>query len=150
MCKIVEVSELLTFQEVKILLQSLGYDSITGIRMPEEQLTREAVIKLLHQMSEKGLLRAKGERFIMDSRIGEMMVCMGQPDKTVFYDSGDSWFPSYFCYMKEEQVLVSELYPVKKDVLKLTLFNREEYEKWKEQMPDDIRRCGSADSGEDL
>lgn len=150
MCEIVEISELLTFREVKILLQSLGYDSIAGIRMPEEQLTREAVIKLLHQMCEKGLLRAKEGLFIIDSRIGEMMVCMGQPDETVFYDSGDCWSPSYFCYIKEELVLVSELYPVKKDVLKLTLFNREEYEKWKEQMPDDIRRCGSADSGEDL
>ena len=138
MDEIIEISELLSFREIMILLQGIGCETTVGIVMTEEILSEEELVTTLYEMADKGILEAKGEEFLMDAKIGKMMLCMGEPERFFELVPEDGELPGYFCYEREGYILITQLFPRKKDMLKLTLLEQNEYERWKERMIDDI------------
>ena len=150
MDEIIEISQLLSFREIMILLQGIGYKTTIGIAMTEEILSEEELVTTLYEMAEKGILETKGEEFLVDRQIGEMMLCMGEPERFFEFVPGEEELPGYFCYERNGYILITQLFPRKKDTLKLTLLELSEYERWKERMIDDIGGYQSTDNGEDL
>lgn len=151
MDEVLEISRILSFSEIRILLQSLGCETTAGFIMPEEMLSEEELTKILYGMTEKGILEAKEDQFLIDRQVGKMMLCMGEPERFFeFMPEEAGELPAYFCYVKDCHVLITQMFPRKKDMLKLTLYEWNDYERWKEQMIDDIGGYQSTDYGEEL
>ncbi|MDD2980438.1 MAG: hypothetical protein PHN80_10740 [Hespellia sp.] len=131
--KVMQVSELLSFREIRILLQSLGYDQVTGICLQSELLTEEEIVVEFQKMVKKGILTEQGGHFILEKRIGRMMACMGNPEATFVLFEERNDLPTCYCYRKCGEILISELYQIKRNTLKLLLLEESEYEQWKEE-----------------
>lgn len=50
---------ILTFDEIRILLYSLGFTSCEGIYMPQKEFTPSEVLKAVHSLERRGLLTAE-------------------------------------------------------------------------------------------
>lgn len=133
-----EISVLLTFSELRLLLQAAGYQEINGIYMEQETVSEYEVICILKQLTQKGLLQAEDDRFVIQKQLGNMLRCMGEPGSSFVLEFQDGQF--FYCYERGEFVLVTSLFQRKEKTMKLSLFSEKEYRSWKEQMLNDTGR----------
>lgn len=127
---------LLTFQEILLLLQSLGYTEVRGIRLESKKADKEGVIRLIGGLVDKGLLIPEEETFRIEEKLGRMMVCMGEPEQDYELEYDGELF---YCYEREEDALVTSLYQRRPEMLELRFFTEGGLKKWKEEMRDDTR-----------
>ena len=138
----------LTGQQLGILLQSMGTWEIEGICVPMERATDEETVLLIHTMVRQGILEVRENRFAIEKTLGEMLVCMVTASQKFPLEFSDGQF--FFCYPKDDSILLTSLYQRKRNALKLTMMNKIEYGEWKEEMFRDIGRNRGAGDGEDL
>lgn len=137
MAEIVEEGKLFTFDELRILLFTCGIREIEGVYMSDKKLSEEEVIRALQHMSECGMITAGEAKFQIQEEVQSMLRIMGKPEKTYIWTLDNE---DYFCYETSDKIVVSTYYWKKKETLKLRLFSRDAFMKWKEQMENDY--CG--------
>ena len=127
---------ILSFDEFRILLASLGYASVDGIFMEEKQFTRSDVIQSLFRLQNGECIMADAEAFSLDTELETMLRTVGEPDGTEVLEADNG--RQVFCYYKGEYVTVSERYYEKKDTIRLYGFTLEAFALWrKENFSDD-------------
>lgn len=131
--KVIEINVLLTYRELKILLQSLGYSQIQGIYLPPDKLSDEEVIRTLHDMSVKKIINKKETHFVIEKKLGQMLQCMGSADQSFSLHEDRMDVPTSYCYQKGEHILVSELCEWRSNTMRLILFDREGFQQWKKE-----------------
>lgn len=142
---VVETGVLFTFDELKVLLYGMGVRTMEGIYMGETPLKDREIIVALHQMSLRGVIAVEqdgteGDGFSIRQDVRQMLEIMAYPEETFVWEIQQFGGPEFFCYRKDEHVVVSERYWRKKDALKLRVFSEEEFEQWKGQILDDYNR----------
>lgn len=127
---------ILSFDEFRILLASMGYASIDGIFMEEKQFTRSDVIQSLFRLQNGECIMAGDEAFSLDEELEKMLHTVGEPDGTEVLEADNG--RQVFCYYKDDHVTVSERYYEKKETIRLYGFTREAFALWrKENFNDD-------------
>lgn len=135
MKEMIEKGLVITFDELRVLLGGMGIRSIEGVYMPEKAFTEKEVADALFHLSERELIRAEEDAFVIEPKLKEMLRIIAEPAGTYILDVPGA--AEYFCYSVPGAVAVSELYRRKRDALKLRLFTAEEFDAWKEQMKSD-------------
>lgn len=135
--EMIEKGFILSFDELRILLHSLGVRTVEGVYMPEKEFTDSEVIKALHHLAKSGLILSAGERFLIREDLREVLEAVSRPEASFFWRSESEGGQEYYCYVVPGRVAVSERYWKKSDTIKLRLFTVEEFEAWKEQAEDD-------------
>lgn len=133
MAEAVENGLILSFDEIRILLYSLGIREVEGIYMPEKKFAEDDIVRALQHMSRRGLITAVDAEFIIREDLIKMLTVMGRPDGTMIWGREETGGPEYFCYIAPDRIVVSERYWKKKDALKLRMFTAEAFEAWREQ-----------------
>lgn len=120
-----ESGVLLTFQELALLLQSAGVKYINGFCLSESEISDEEVIQLIGSLVRKGILKTSDTEFYMEDMVEKMIRCIGWPDEDYEIEQ-ENW--QIYCYEKEEDVLVTKIYPVREKTLELILYSKEEFQ----------------------
>jgi len=136
---------LLSFDEVRILLYSLGFTSCEGIHMPEKEFSPQEILQAMHAMSRRGLLVANdaqdGPQFTIRSDLLQMLSAMGNPGGTMIYRQGETlpgFSPElnngreFFCYIIPDYILVTERDWTRREYLRLRAMSPEAFAEWKE------------------
>lgn len=138
--EMVEAGIILSFDEFRILLYSMGIQTVEGIYMPEKKFSVQDIIQALHHMSVRGIIVAEQDAFTIRKDLLKILEIVGNPGQTIIWrpDITDEVVVAskqqYFCYIAQEQVVVSERYWKKKDTLKLRRFTKKEFEQWRKQV----------------
>lgn len=138
--EVIEKGIFLTFDEIRVLLYSMGVSELQGVYMPEKTFRDEEIIFAMHHMSEAGFIKAEEERFLIREDIKDILKIMAAPLRTDIWRPMGAEGPAFFLYFTGDEVVVSERYWRKKDTLKLTMFGKDDFEKWREEFMDDYRR----------
>ncbi len=146
--EIIEKGIFLTFDEIRILLYGMGVAEIDGVYMPEKNFRKEEIITAIHHLSEAGFIRAGDEKFYIREDIRELLEIMAEPERTEIWRPSGQTGPAFFLYIKGERVVVSEKFWRKHDTLKLKVFEKEVFKKWREEYMDDYCGDRSPDDGE--
>lgn len=140
MAEMIEKGILLTFDELKILLYGSKVTQIEGVYMPEKIFSSQEIAGALNHLSRIGFIKAGEERFHIREDIKEIIGIMAQPDRTGILKPDCAEYPSFFWYVRGEHAVVSEQFGRKKETLRLMLYERNAFERWKEELPDDYCR----------
>lgn len=136
---------LLSYDEVRILLYSLGYTSCEGIHMPGKQFSPEEILQAMHAMYRRGLLSPvdteEGSHFAIRGDLQQMLNAMGNPGGTLIYRQGETlpgFSPElnngreFFCYIVPDYVLVTERDWTRRDILRLRAMSPTGFSEWKD------------------
>lgn len=145
--KMLERGIILTFDELRILLQALGAEEIEGVYMPEKTFTEEEVLQAMQHLVHYRILQVKGDGFYIREDIKEILAVIVSPEKTFLFDREDE-NPQYFCYLAGEQIVVSEQYWRKKETVQLRWFSPVEFNRWKETVESGNREERGIDQGD--
>lgn len=115
---------LISFQEIRILLYVRGVREIEGIYMPDHKYTDQEVVDNLYGMVKNNFISVENEEFVPREDLERILKVMSQAQETFILDP-------YFCYEWEGLIVVCERYWKKKDMLRIRMFTREEFEAWK-------------------
>lgn len=129
-----ESGVILSFYELFFLLQSAGINTINGFFMDVAQISEEETIQLAASLERKGILSAKDTAFEMERSVEKMIRCMGWPDRDFL---AEKEYEMFYCYEREEMVLVTRLYPARKNALELILYTKEQFQKEFEKQEDE-------------
>ncbi len=126
---------ILSFDELRILLASLGYGSVDGIFMEEKEFKRSDVIQSLFHMQKAECITPHDDVFSLDEELEKILRAVGEPDGTEVLEADNG--RQVFCYYKGDVVAVSERYFEKKDTLRLYGFKRDVFDLWRKENFDD-------------
>ena len=133
---------LLSFDEVRILLYSMGITSCEGIQMPEKQFSPQEILQAMHALYRRGLLISdESPHFLIRSDLLKMLSAMGNPGGTMIYRQGET-LPGFseemnngrefFCYIVPDYILVTERDWTRRDFLRLRAMTPIGFSEWKE------------------
>ena len=95
MHQVIDREILLSFDEMRILLYNMGFKSIRGILMPQEEFRREEIIRSMHHMSLHGMICFTEEGFQIRPDLEELLRVIGE-DRSDFilgpYADGSAFF----------------------------------------------------------
>lgn len=165
-----EKSIILSFDEIRILLYSLGFTSCEGIYMPRKEFTPQEIIKAIFDMVKRGLLIVRGEDegirelstdmlsgktledgFIMDPALHSMMMAMGNPGGSFEYRPGEDTAgfyieynngPEYYVYVLPDYYLVADRDWTRSDSLRLRAMNTQSFLAWRDEREEEERENG--------
>ncbi len=115
---------LISFQEIRILLYVRGVREIEGIYMPDHKYTDQEVVDNLYGMVKNNFISVENEEFVPREDLERILKIMSQAQENFILGP-------YFCYESEGLIVVCERYWKKKDMLRIRMFTREEFEAWK-------------------
>lgn len=122
----VEKGILLTFQELMLLLQSVGVQYMNGFYRAEGEISDQEVLFLTESLVKKGVLIAAEQEFFLDDTVEAMLRCMGWPDEDYELEQENA---VVYCYERSEKVLVTKIYSMKENTLELVLYSKEEFQR---------------------
>lgn len=156
-----EQSVLLTFDEVRILLYSLGFTKCEGIYMPEKEFSEKTVIRTMHKLSKRKLLDVdvSGDRtrFVLKPSLERMLMTMGSPAGTFIYRPGESLpgfsldfynGPEYFCYMAPDYCLIAERDWTRRESLRLRTMDLDRFRSWQKERELEAQETMDGQSGQ--
>lgn len=141
MAVVIEKSILLTFDEMRIMLYGMGVSEIDGVYMPEKNFCESEIISTLHHLSEAGFIEAGEDKFHIRKDVRSILEIVAAPEWTDIWKPVGDEGPAFFLYFTDGSVVASERFWRKKDTLRLTLFKRDEFERWREEYMNDY--CGN-------
>ena len=115
----------LTFRERTLLLHSVGVRYINGFCLSESEISDEEVIQLIGSLVRKGILKTSDTEFYMEDMVEKMICCIVWPDEDYEIEQENGHI---YCYEKEENALVTKIYPVREKTLELILYSKEEFQ----------------------
>lgn len=126
---------ILSFDEFRILLASLGYGSVDGIFMEQKQFVKSDVIQSMFAMQKAECIVPLENAFLLDEELEKILRAVGEPDDTELLEADNG--RQVFCYYRGKIVAVSERYFEKKDTIRLCGFTREGFALWRKENFDD-------------
>lgn len=112
----IQESRWLKFEELRILLQGLGYETVVGYFMGNEMLDKKRVLLLLYELEEKGIIQAQEECFTVDPLLEKMLLWMGRPEKVFSVEYEENQF---LIYLQGQVMLIVEPFAEKDQCLRL-------------------------------
>ena len=125
-------SWILSFDELRVLLFSLGFDKNEGILMNEKTFTESEVLFTLHHLTQKSLLSVNEESFEMIPELKKYLTIIGKPESTQVISGEDG--REYFVYFGTEEAAVTERYWQRKDAIRITGMPLETYREWRQSI----------------
>lgn len=131
-----ETVYLFSFEELFLLFQSQGIFSVRGIYMEQGKVSGQRVLLILDKLASRGIIRAEEESFKLSESVWDILNCMAYPelDMELILDG-----EQYYYYERENRIVVTEIGKTKKKTLKVRVFEREEFLRWKREAEDDYR-----------
>lgn len=121
--KEIKESRWLKFEELRILLQGLGYETVVGYFMGSEKIDKKRTLLLLYEMEEKGMIQVQEECFVIESMLEKMLFCMGKPEKVFSVEYEENQF---LIYLQKNEMLIVENFIEKDRCLRLSLWESSE------------------------
>lgn len=160
--EIIKRNIILTFDELRILLYSQGYRRCEGVYMPCKDFAPEDIIEALRKLEQNGLLTvdkaapaaqalplvfgdepdnpkddadSPDEEFYIRSDLLKMIHIMGDPGATEILRTDHEH--RVFCYYSEQGIVVSERYHGRKECVRLTYYDAEEFAGWRAELEEE-------------
>lgn len=160
-----EKTVILSFDEIRILLYSLGFESCEGIFMPRKEFSPQEILKAVYSMEKRGFLLLDENRpvehpagggeaadgqphFIILPRLKKMIQTMGKPGGSFEYRPGEN-LPGfskdlyngteYYCYMLPDYCVVAERDWTRRESLRLRAMDMEAFTAWRQERDDEAR-----------
>lgn len=137
-----ETAYIFTFDELRILLYSLGFTQCEGVRMPEKDFSAAEVIEGIRNLAAEGVAVPEEDGFRIAEDVARMLRVIGAPITTFSFEAGGA---QYFCYVSDDAVVVSERYWERAEAVRLRMLDTAAFTAWREGLEDDHREGGSAD-----
>ena len=109
--------------------------------MPEKDFSETEVITSLHQLSESGYIIAEEDKFTVREDIQHLLELIAFPEGTDIWKPKGEEGPAFFLYYAGNHVVVSERFWRKRDTIRFTMFEKKDFEIWRNEYIDDS--CGS-------
>ena len=155
---------LFTFDEIRVLLYSLGFTSCEGIFMPGKDYTGQKVLQTVNGLVRRGLLEVPEdlrdreyqacpgkEQFVMRPWLYQMMMAMGNPSGTMIYRPGEKYpgypeelysGPEYFCYFLPDYCLLTERDWTRKESMRLRAMDMKAFTAWRQEQEEEAEKAG--------
>lgn len=154
MRQISDRSIILTFDQIRILLYSLGFDSCEGVFMPGKEFSPQEILKAINSLVNRGLLMLKEEggkksdamdkrpHFDIDPGLREMMLAIGSPGGAFEYRPGEGLpgfskelynGPEYYCYILPDYCLVVQRDWTRAESLRLRAMDPLMFSLWRQE-----------------
>ncbi len=125
-------SWILSFDELRVLLFSLGFEKNEGILMDEKTFTESEVLFTLHHLTQKNLLGLNEDRFEIIPELKKYLTIIGKPESSQIINGEDG--REYFVYFGTEEAAVTERYWQRKDAIRITGMSLEDYREWRQSI----------------
>ena len=133
-------SYILTYDEFRILLYSFGITQVNGIIMEEKEFSESNVVQAMHHLWIIGFLMSEGDSFHIEDGLYQIMDVIAHALAWELLEfKRDS--ASYYCYIRGNDVAISEKYWNKPNSLRLHHMKLDEFNQWKERINDDHSQC---------
>lgn len=147
---VIERGVYLTFDEIRILLYGMGVTEIEGVYMPVKEFSKEDVVTAMQHMAKRGFIEASADKFLVRADIRSMLGIIAEPERTGVWRPRGKEGPAFFLYMKGNQTVAGEESARMKETVRFTLFDKEAFARWREELTDDHHRGGSAGDGDEI
>lgn len=124
---------IISYDELKILLYNRGFRSCKGILMPDRPVSDDEVLRTMNKLALKGMIIAEEDYFVINPELVQIIDLIGDPASSYSFSNPESG-QLYYCYISEQQIVVSENYWKKKDTLLLRKFTPAEFIAWREEL----------------
>lgn len=94
----------LSIPEFRVLLQAARIPGIYGMKLPEE-LTDKEIAQAVYRLTQRGILKVKQNRFLLEEFWREMLEYMKSPEQVLFFESRER---SEFCFQREKHLYLSQ------------------------------------------
>ena len=94
----------LSIPEFRVLLQAARIPGIYGMKLPEE-LTDKEIAQAVYRLTQRGLLKVKQNRFLLEAFWMEMLEYLKCPEQVLFFESREK---SEFCFQREKNLYLSQ------------------------------------------
>lgn len=119
----VDKNWILSFDELRVLLYSLGFTSCNGIFMPSKQFTPDEILAAMGKMSRNEWIINEGDHFEIVPDLKKYLQVIGNPKSTELLEDTDTG-RKLFCYIDEEEIAVTEMFLRKRNTIRLRGFDR--------------------------
>ena len=160
-----EKTVILSFDEIRILLYSLGCESCDGIFMPWKEFSPQEILMAVYSMEKRGFLLLDENRpgenpvgegeavdvqphFVILPGLKKMIQTMGRPGGSFEYRPGEN-LPGfskdlyngteYYCYMLPDYCVVAERDWTRRESLRLRAMGLEAFAAWRKEREDEAR-----------
>lgn len=159
-----EKAFLFTFDEIRILLYSLGFTSCEGILMPRKDFSGQEVLQTVYGLVKRELLELPEnlpdvdfqtepgkEQFVMPPWLDQMIRAMGNPSAAMIYRPGETSpgyceelysGPEYFCYFLPDYCLLTERDWTRKESIRLRAMDMEGFFAWQKEQEEGAQSAG--------
>jgi len=123
---------ILSFDELRVLLFSLGFDKNEGILMKEKNFSESEVLQIMHQLSQKELIVFAEDSLEVVPELKEYLNVIGRPEYSEIVTGADGH--EYYVYLGTDHAVVTDRYWQKKDAIRLSGMSFEQYREWRENV----------------
>ncbi|MDO4617065.1 MAG: hypothetical protein Q4B03_06370 [Lachnospiraceae bacterium] len=134
---LIEKTVILSFDELKILLHSMGVRELDGIYMSEKTYCEEDVIYAMKHLADEGFITAMEDRFLIRRDLQAILAIMVAPEWTDIWQPRGEEGPAFFIYARGDEYVISESFLRRRSTLKLTLFDSNGFEDWRMEWSND-------------
>lgn len=92
----------LSQNQMKVLLLGRGYDTLMTLGYEMSELDNATVLKTLNELTKKGVLSARGDSFVLESELLEMMDTIGNANCCVTVVSRQGQLPNKCLFVGEK------------------------------------------------
>lgn len=128
--EVTEKNWILSFDELRILLFSLGYTQCDGIFMEEKKFTDEQVLQAMYSMSKQSWIVNNGSNFEIQPELKKALLLMGNPQSTAKLVNPETR-RACFVYKGKDMIVVAERWWPKKDTIQIRSLSFEEFKAWR-------------------
>lgn len=117
---------LISEEELKVLLQSVGCHSGYGFALKGKPLEKEEAIHRLYSMVQKEFLYSDGHCFCLREELSQAMRNMKEASEVLIVEDEEKELPVYCCYLGDK-LLLCEWMSQRKNTIKLQLLEVQEF-----------------------
>lgn len=125
-------SWILSFDELRILLYSLGFEKNEGILMEEKEFSKNDTLWTLHHLSRKNLIVFEDAGFKVNEELKSYLNVIGRPESAEIISGEDG--RQYYIYFGTHHAVVTDRYWQRRNAIRISGMSLEQYKEWRESI----------------
>lgn len=118
-------SYIMSHQEIKLLLFSLGYTQVAGLPLTDASVGTNESITVLNNLYKNNLLTRSKKGFAVESRLKRIISIIGQSEDFFLINSSNPELPNLSCYESGDEIVLCSVVMSKSDSIKLSLLHKD-------------------------